>query len=56
MAMNRVQFQKGLSLPEFIQRFGTEEQCATALETARWLGAAEREDVVMGAARKRHAQ
>ncbi|MCR2831982.1 IS1595 family transposase [Acidithiobacillus ferrooxidans] len=36
MAMNRVQFQKGLSLPEFIQRFGTEEQCAAALETARW--------------------
>jgi len=23
-------------LPEFIQRFGTEEQCAAALETARW--------------------
>ncbi|MBN6742488.1 IS1595 family transposase [Acidithiobacillus sp. MC6.1] len=36
MAMNRVQFQKGLSLPEFIQSFGTEEQCAAALETARW--------------------
>ena len=36
MAMNRVQFQKGLSLPEFIQRFGTEEQCAAALELARW--------------------
>ncbi|MBU2752503.1 transposase [Acidithiobacillus thiooxidans] len=36
MAMNRVQFQKGLSLPDFLQRFGTEEQCATALESARW--------------------
>jgi hypothetical protein len=36
MAMSRVPFQKGLSLPEFIQRFRTEEQCATALETARW--------------------
>ena len=36
MAMNRVQFQKGLSLPEFLQRFGTEDQCATALESARW--------------------
>ena len=34
MAMNRVQFQKGLSLPDFLQRFGTEEQCAAALETA----------------------
>jgi len=36
MAMNRVQLQKGLSLPEFLQRFGNQEQCATALETARW--------------------
>ncbi|MBU2738595.1 IS1595 family transposase [Acidithiobacillus concretivorus] len=36
MAMNRVQFQKGLSLPDFLRRFGTEEQCATALESARW--------------------
>ena len=35
MAMNRVQFQKGFSLPKFNQRFGTEEQCAAALETAR---------------------
>lgn len=35
MAMNRGQFQKGLSLPDFIQRFGTDEQCATALESAR---------------------
>jgi hypothetical protein len=34
MAMNREQFQKGLSLPDFIQRSGTEEQCATALESA----------------------
>jgi transposase-like protein len=25
-----------LSLPDFLQRFGTEEQCATALESARW--------------------
>ena len=36
MAMNRVQFQKGLSLSAFLQRVGTEEQCATALESARW--------------------
>ena len=37
MAMNRVPFQTGLSLPEFNQRFGTEEQCTAALEAARWL-------------------
>ncbi len=36
MPMNRVQFQQGLSLPEFMQRFGTEGQCAAALEAARW--------------------
>lgn len=36
MAMNRVQFQRGLSLPEFYRQFGTEEQCAEALERARW--------------------
>ena len=38
MAMNRVQFQKVLPLPKFIQRFGTEGPCAAALETARWPG------------------
>jgi hypothetical protein len=36
MAMNRVQFQPGLSMPEFLQRYATEEQCATALQAARW--------------------
>ena len=36
MKMNRVQFQPGLSLPEFYRQFGTEEQCAEALEQARW--------------------
>jgi ribosomal protein L37AE/L43A len=36
MPMNRVQFQKGLSMPEFLQRFGTEEQCERALVAARW--------------------
>lgn len=38
MAMNRVQFQPGLSMPEFLRRFGTEVQCAAALESARWPG------------------
>jgi hypothetical protein len=36
MAMNRVQFQPGLSMPEFLQLYGTEDQCAAAVETARW--------------------
>lgn len=27
MAMNRIQFQPGLSMPEFLKRYGTEAQC-----------------------------
>jgi len=36
MPMNRVQFQEGLSLPDFMKRYGTEEQCEQALIAARW--------------------
>ena len=36
MAMNRIQFQPGLSLPEFLKDYGTEVQCERALETVRW--------------------
>lgn len=36
MAMNRIQFQPGLSLPEFLRDYGTEAQCEAALEAARW--------------------
>lgn len=36
MPMNRVQFQPGLSMPEFLRRFGTEAQCEAALQAARW--------------------
>ena len=36
MKMNRVQFQAGLSMPEFYERFGTEAKCRTAVEAARW--------------------
>lgn len=36
MPMNRVQFQAGLSLPEFLAQYGTEAQCEAALEQARW--------------------
>lgn len=36
MARNKVQFQKGYSLSEFIQAYGTEEQCFEALFQWRW--------------------
>ena len=36
MAMNRIQFQSGMSMSEFFKLFGTEELCAAALESARW--------------------
>ncbi|WP_075185111.1 IS1595 family transposase [Teredinibacter haidensis] len=36
MAQNTVQFQKGMSLPEFMGLYGTEEQCFEALFNWRW--------------------
>ena len=36
MARNPVQFQKGLSLSAFYQRYGTEEPCHAALVVMRW--------------------
>ena len=36
MKMNRVQFQAGLSMPEFYERFGTEAKCRAAVAAARW--------------------
>ena len=36
MAINRIQFQPGLSMPEFFKLYGTEPLCAQALESARW--------------------
>jgi hypothetical protein len=36
MAMNRIQFQPGMSMAEFFKLFGTEPLCAAALESARW--------------------
>jgi len=36
MAMNRIQFQPGLSMPEFLKDYGTETQCEQALEALRW--------------------
>jgi len=35
MAMNRIQFQAGLSLTQFLEQYGTEERCEQALEQAR---------------------
>jgi len=36
MAMNRVQFQPGLSMAAFLQLDGTEVLCRAALEQMRW--------------------
>lgn len=36
MAMNRVQFQAGLSMPEFMDLYGTEAQCEAAVCASRW--------------------
>jgi len=36
MAMNRVQLQTGLSMAEFLERYGTEDKCEAALVAARW--------------------
>ena len=36
MARSSIQFQKGLSLPEFQKLYGSEAQCEAALEKVRW--------------------
>lgn len=36
MSMNRVQFQAGLSMFEFLERYGSEEQCEEAVFAMRW--------------------
>ncbi len=36
MRTNRVQFQAGLSMAEFMARYGSDEQCEAALIEARW--------------------
>lgn len=35
MAMNRVQFQPGLSMFEFLERYGTEQLCEQAVFSMR---------------------
>ncbi len=36
MAQNKIQFQKGIGIREFVDMYGTEEQCRTAPEKFRW--------------------
>jgi len=36
MAINRVQFQRGLPMAEFMDRYGTQEKCEAALTASRW--------------------
>lgn len=36
MAFNQIQFQHGMSIPEFLRSFGTEAQCAEGVKAARW--------------------
>ena len=36
MTMNRVQFQRGLSMAEFMDRYGSDDKCEAALIESRW--------------------
>lgn len=36
MGINKIQFQKGLSMSEFMENYGTEEKCHAALVASRW--------------------
>lgn len=36
MSSHKIQFQQGMSIPEFLSRFGTEAQCAEAIKRPRW--------------------
>ena len=36
MSMNQIQFQRGVSMPEFFERYGSEVQCVAALVAMRW--------------------
>ena len=38
MNFNQIQFQQGMSIPEFLSTFGTEAQCAEAVGQSRWPG------------------
>jgi hypothetical protein len=36
MPANRIQLKPGMSLPQFMDLYGTEEKCEAALEQTRW--------------------
>jgi hypothetical protein len=36
MPMNQIQFQPRMSLRQFLELYGTEEQCEAALEQTSW--------------------
>jgi hypothetical protein len=36
MSRNPIQFQSGLSLPEFLERYGNEQPCRDVLFQIRW--------------------
>ena len=36
MVQNRVQYQKGLSMPEFFEDYGNQEQCEARIRAWRW--------------------
>lgn len=36
MAMNEIQFKKGMSIPDFMKQYGSEEKCRSALFSIRW--------------------
>lgn len=38
MSKNAIQFQPGMSLPTFLERYGSEAQCREALMRMRWPG------------------
>jgi len=38
MSSHQIQFQPGMSIPEFLTHFGTEAQCAEAIRQSRWPG------------------
>ncbi|CAG9934120.1 protein of unknown function [Candidatus Nitrotoga arctica] len=36
MGINKIQFQKGLSMTGFMENYGTEDKCYAALVASRW--------------------
>ena len=38
MSFNQIQFQQGMSIPEFLSIFGTQAQCTEAVKHSRWPG------------------